>query len=40
MHKKGRNQAECPIMTVDSEKKDCEMHKISRRELKSATVTV
>ena len=39
MHKKGRNQPECPMMTVDSEKKDCAMHKISRTELTCAIVT-
>ena len=39
MHEKGRNQPECPMMTVDSEKKDCAMHKISRTELTCATVT-
>ena len=39
MHEKGRNQPACPMMTVDSEKKDCAMHKISRTELTCATVT-
>ena len=37
MHRKGRNQLECPMMTVDSEK-DCAMHKISRTEFTCATV--
>ena len=40
MHKKRRNKLEWPIMTVGSEKKDSAMNKISRTELKCATVTV
>ena len=40
MHEKRRIKLEWPIMTVDSEKKDCTMHEISRTELKYATGTV
>ena len=31
MHKKRRNKLEWPIMTVDSEKKECVMHKLAEQ---------
>ena len=40
MHEKGKNQPECPMMTVDNEKKHRAMHRNSRIELKCATMTV